>query len=64
MSDTEFRFILFGTRGAFDDYITHSDDETLLRKEGFKRLQQGYTASLYDNVYQTQTDLQLFNCLA
>jgi hypothetical protein len=53
------RYMLFGTRGAWDDYIVHSDDEVALRLEAVKRLQDGYTASLVDKTKNTQIDLSL-----
>lgn len=53
------RYILFGHWNHGLDYVFYSNNLTYLKKEGYKRLKLGYTASIYDKKKNNQTDLKL-----
>lgn len=53
------RYLLFGTAGAWQDYIIRSDDIEALRYEAAKRLKDGYTASIVDKQTGKQIDFRL-----
>jgi len=53
------KFMLFGTRGAWDDYILYFSDINAAKTEAYKRLNDGYTATLDDIDKGTTIELKL-----
>jgi len=53
------RYLLFGTAGAWADYVFAYDCRKQMNKEAVRRLRSGYTATCWDTKLKTETHYEL-----